>query len=228
MWPWINPQGKSYGSFKSWVRSRKFSILYLLAIWVVLLVLGFAPRRNCDSGTWQEVLQCNWSMWMAEFKTNFWHFMATTLTIPWLHNDFVHILFVTIFGFLLAVQSFEAQYGTKSTILIYFSSYLFIALFCGVLFNTLIFFWPEEPLFMKAFSRAWMGGSVGIFALIGSLSYLSSKKWFLYSMVFVFELFNYFILGNNIYISFIHILSSSYGYVICWGGSNRFILHGNH
>jgi len=61
-----------------------------------------------------------------------------------------------------------------------------------------------------------MGGSVGIFALMGGLSFYSSKKWFIYSLVFVFELFNYFILGNNIYISFIHITSTSFGWIICF------------
>ncbi|MEQ9467046.1 MAG: hypothetical protein RLN88_06505, partial [Ekhidna sp.] len=49
--------------------------------------------------------------------------------------------------------------------------------------------WPEVDLFSRAFSRAWMGGSVGIFALMGGLSYFSSRKWFIYGLVFVFELF---------------------------------------
>ena len=216
MWPWSHPTRSGYKGFLPWLNSRKFSVFYLVAIWVVLAVLGFAARRNCDEGPWQVVLQCDWSMWMAEFKTDFWHFMATSMTIPWIHNDFVHILFVTIFGFLFPVQSFEAQYGSKPTMLIYFSSYIFIALFNGSLFNTLVYYWPDIPLFSHAFSRAWMGGSVGIFALMGGLSYFSSKKWFLYGIVFVFELFNFFILGNNIYISFIHVTSSSYGWVVCW------------
>lgn len=216
MWPWSHPQGQSYKSLKEWLISRKFSVFYLITIWVVLSILGFAPRRNCDTGPWQAVLQCDWSMWMAEFKTDFWHFMATSMTIPWIHNDFVHILFVTIFGFMFPVQSFEAQYGTKPTVYIYFTSYVFIALFMGSLFNSLIYYWPDEPLFNKAFTRAWMGGSVGIFALMGGLSYLSGKKWFLYSMVFVFEVFNHLVLGNNVYISFIHIVSASYGFVFCW------------
>lgn len=216
MWPWSHPTGASYNSFWEWLKSRKFSIFYLVAIWIVFAVLGFAARRNCDTGPWQIVLQCNWSMWMAEYKTNFWHFMATSLTAPWFHNDFVHILFVVLFGFLFPVQSFEAQHGTKATMIIYFLSYIFIAIFNGWLFNTLITYWPDVKLFSHGFTRAWMGGSVGIFALIGGLSYLSSKKWFIYCLVFAFELFNHFILGNNIYISFIHVTSTSFGWVICW------------
>lgn len=215
MWPWAHPLNDRY-TFWSWINSRKFSIFYLVTIWLVLALLGFAERRDCDTGPWQMVLQCNWSMWMAEYKTNFWHFMATSFTTPWLHNDFVHILFVTIFGFIFPVQSFEAQHGTRLTVFIYFFSYILIAIFNGALFNTLIEYWPEETLFSHAFSRAWMGGSVGIFALMGGLSFFSCKKWFIYSLVFVFELFNYFILGNNIYISFIHITSTSFGWIICF------------
>ena len=215
LWPWSHPAGGGYKNFRAWACSRKFSFLYLIAIWIFLSVLGYAPRRNCDTGEWGAAFQCDWSMWMIEFKTDFWHFMATSFTIPWFHNDLAHVLFVTLF-FMLSVQSFEAQYGTRLTIAIYFASYLFIALFNGILFNTLIYFWPDEPLFEKAFSRAWMGGSVGIFALIGGLSFLSGKKWFLYSLILVFELFNHYVIGNNIYISFIHITSASFGYLVCW------------
>ena len=216
MWPWSNPVGMGYQNVIEWFKSRPFSILYVIIIWIVLAVLGFAAKRNCDVGPWQLVLQCNWSMWMAEYKTNFWHFLGTSFTAPWFHNDFVHILFVTLFGFFFPVQSFEAQHGTKATIVIYFMSYVFIVLFNGWLFNTLIAYWPNEKLFSHAFTRGWMGGSVGIFALIGGLSFFSSKRWFIYSLVFAFELFNYFIIGNNIYISFIHITSSTFGWIACW------------
>lgn len=216
MWPWKHPSGSSYSTFRGWLKSRKFSVFYVATIWVVLALLGFAAKRNCETGPWQIVLQCNWSMWMAEYKTNFWHFMATSFTAPWFHNDIVHILFVTIFGFLFPVQSFEAQHGTRATVSIYFLSYVFIVLFNGWLFNTLVTLWPEERLFSHAFTRGWMGGSVGIFAIIGALSFFSSKKWFMYSLVFAFELFNYFVIGNNIYISFIHITSTSFGWVYCW------------
>ncbi|MEQ9467190.1 MAG: hypothetical protein RLN88_07225, partial [Ekhidna sp.] len=92
--------------------------------------------------------------------------------------------------------------------------------------------WPEVDLFSRAFSRAWMGGSVGIFALMGGLSYFSSRKWFIYGLVFVFELFNYFILGNNIYISFIHITSASFGWIMCfiwdWYRNSRFSMKDKH
>ena len=216
MLPWSHPEGKKYESFGAWLKSRKFSVFYLVAIWVIIATLGFAQRRNCDTGPWQVVLQCDWTMWMIEFKTNFWHYLGTSFTTAWLHNDFVHILFVTIFGFFFPVQSFEAQYGTKPTVFIFFFSYLLIAIFNGALFNLSIEQWPDVKLITHGFSRGWMGGSVGIFALMGGLSFFSGKRWFLYSLVFVFETFNHFVLGNNVYISFIHITSASFGYIICW------------
>ena len=142
----------------------------------------------------------------------------TCFTTAWFHNDFVHILFVTIFGFFFPVQAFEEQFGTKNTIKIYFASYLFIGLFTGSLFNFLatIDSIKDTHFVANGFTRAWMGGSVGIFAIIGGLSYFSSKKWFLWSMVTVFEVFNLLVLGNNIHISFIHITCASFGWVYCW------------
>ncbi len=216
MWPWSHPFGDKYQGLVQWFYSRKFSVSYLIIIWVILAILGFAPRRNCDAGPWEIVFQCNWTMWMIEYKTNFWHFMGTSLTTAWFHNDFVHILFVTIFGFMFPVQSFEAQHGTRGTAFIFFFTYILIGLFNGSLFNFLIEYFPDVHFVAHGFSRAWMGGSVGIFALIGGLSYFSKRKWFLYSLVFGFELFNHFVLGNNIYISFIHITSSSFGWIQCW------------
>ena len=216
LWPRSNPSGGSYSSWSKWFDSRKFSISYILIIWVILAILGFAARRNCDTGPWQIVFQCNWTMWMIEYKTDFWHFMATSLTTAWFHNDFVHILFVTLFGFLFPVQSFEAQHGTRMTVFVFFFSYILIGLFMGSVFNFLIIHFPDVELVSHGFTRAWMGGSVGIFALIGGLSYFSGKKWFLYSLVFVFELCNHFFLGNNVYISFIHIMSGTFGWLQCW------------
>lgn len=216
LWPWTNFPSKDGMKLLPWLGQRKFSLFYILAIWIILAIVGFAPRRNCYEGEWNVVLQCNWMMWMGEFKTNFWHFIATSFTTAWFHNDFVHILFVTIFGFLFPVQSFEAQHGTKATVFIYFFTYLLIGLFNGSLFHVLSIHWPDVPVVSHAFSRAWMGGSVGVFALIGALSFFSRTKWFLYSLVLVFEVFNHFILGNNIYISFIHITSATFGWMQCW------------
>ena len=217
MWPWSNPNGGFYPSIKSWLWSRKFSLFYVLAILSINLIFGFAPRKNCWEGEWHVVFQCNWMMWMGEFRANFWHFIATSFTTIWFHNDFVHILFVIIFGFAFPVQSFEAQHGTKKTIVIYFASYLLIGLFMGSLFSVLLDIWPNEPLVQEGFARAWMGGSVGIFALIAALGYYSKKnRLFMFFLVFVFELINHFLLGNNVYISFIHISSATFGLLIIW------------
>ncbi|WP_420317664.1 rhomboid family intramembrane serine protease [Ekhidna sp.] len=216
MWPWSHPDGIKYPNFWSWVMSRKFSLFYTLTIWVLLGILGYAARRNCDEGPWQIVFQCDWSVWMGEYKTNFWHFLGTSFTAPWFHNDLPHLLFVTFFGFFFPVQSFEAQHGTKATITIYFLSYVFVLLFVGWLFNTLLIYWPDVHGISYPFTRAWMGGSVGIFALIGGLSYFSKKKWFTLSLVLVFELINHFIIGMNYYISLYHICASLFGWFSCW------------
>jgi len=216
-WPWKDKFGANYTSLKNWVFSRKFSIGYLAIVWILLAILGFATRRRCE-GSWETEFMCHWTMWMGEFKTDFPHFILTSFTTAWFHNDFVHILFVTIFGFLFPVQAFEEQFGTKNTIKIYFASYLFIGLFMGTIINTLALIdgVKDSHFVINGFSRAWMGGSVGIFGIIGGLSYFSSKKWFLWSLVLFFEILNYSLLGNNIHISLIHISCVSFGWIYCW------------
>ncbi|PIB37278.1 hypothetical protein BFP72_18615 [Reichenbachiella sp. 5M10] len=216
-WPWTDKYGNKMTSMKEWLWSRKFSIVYLIIVWILLGVFGFAARRHCD-GPWEIQFMCEMTMWMGHFTERFGHFMMTCFTTAWFHNDIQHILFVMIFGFFFPVQSYEAQHGTWNTIKIYFASYLFIGLYTGSLFNILLYYFPEAEFVTSGFSRTWMGGSVGIFAIIGGLSYHSSKKWFLWSLVFVFEIFNMSVLGNNAHISFIHISCATFGWVYSWVG----------
>lgn len=153
---------------------------------------------------------------MAQFEVDFWHFMATSLTTLWFHNDMVHVLFVILFGFLFPVQSFESQHGTLKTMVVYFFTYICIGLFMGSVWNYLIDVFPDNEFIIKGFTRAWMGGSVGVFGLIAALGYYSRKKWFMYSMIFTFEVFNHIVLGNNLYISYIHIMSGTFGWITIW------------
>ncbi|MCV9388598.1 rhomboid family intramembrane serine protease [Reichenbachiella ulvae] len=221
-WPWTDKYGNNITSIKEWLISRKFTVSYLVIAWTILAIFGYAARRNCD-GPWEIQFMCEMTMWMEQFRTDFWHFLMTCFTTAWFHNDPQHIWFVTLFGFLFPVQSFEEQHGTWNTIKLYFASYLFIGLYTGSLFNFLQLYWPDTHFVSNGFNRTWMGGSVGIFAIIGSLSYFSSKKWFLWAMVTVFEVFNMTVIGNNVHISFIHISCASFGWVYSWVWDTYFL-----
>lgn len=202
-------------NFRDWVWSRKFSIFYVVVIWSIVAVFDFASTRNCEE-TWQLAFACDQAIWMIKIYTKPLEFVMSWFTAPWFHNGLDHILFVTIFGFLLPVQSFEVQFGTKRTVLIFFTSYILISIFHGVLFNFGLQNWPESQFFAFGFERNWMGGSLGFYSIIGALSYCSRKKWFLIFLTGCFEIFNLFVIDIDIHISFIHLTSCLSGFMICW------------
>lgn len=213
-WPWKDQFGQ-HMSFVAWVWSRKFSIVYLMIIWSIVGILDYASTRNCHS-TWQLSFQCSQAFWIIEYKTDFWSYFLSFFTTGFFHNGLDHILFVTLFGIAMPVQSFEAQNGSRLTLVIFFITYVMIGFFNGWFIHTGLELWPYEPFFIEGFERNWMGGSVGFYGIIGALSYTSRKKWFLLLMVVAFAAFNRFVLGINPFIPFIHITSAIFGFFQCW------------
>lgn len=206
-WFWTNVYGERM-SFKEWFRSRRFTIIYLLVIWSMFLILGRATTKawRCDQ-TWQFAFACDNAIWLAKMVTDPFRYVMSWFTTPFFHNGIDHILFVTIFGFLMPVQSFEVQQGTRSTIIVFFVSYIVIGIFFGSLFNMGIAYWPESEFFQYGFERNWMGGSVGFYAMIGALAYHSKRPWVLLGFIVLFETINLTLLGISVHISFIHSIS---------------------
>ncbi|MEO9966149.1 MAG: rhomboid family intramembrane serine protease [Reichenbachiella sp.] len=213
-WFWTDVYGQRMG-FSDWLKSRPFTLVYLVIAWAIVSALGFASTRNCDE-TWQLAFACDQAIWMIKMMTEPVSYVLSWFTAPFFHNGLDHILFVTIFGFLLPVQSFEVQHGPKATAIIFFVSYIVVGIFFGSLFNWGIAYWPESEFFQFGFVRNWMGGSVGFYALIGALAYTSQKQWFLLLLVATFEVINLTIIGIDIHISFIHVISLSSGFITCF------------
>lgn len=215
--PWTDIYGQNM-PFKQWLWSRKFSILYIVIIWTIVGILGFASTRpnNCDK-TWQLAFQCEQAIWMIQFYQDPWAFAKSLFTAPYFHNGLDHILFVTVFGFMMPVQSFEVQHGSKATVILFVVSYLLIGTFWGAIWNYGVTVYPENEILKSGFDRSWLGGSLGFYALIGSLSFFSRKKWFLLLMVLCFEYFiNHHVIGIAFHISLIHVSSALMGWVMCW------------
>lgn len=211
-WFWTNTYGERMG-FVEWIKSRPFSILYLAVIWTIIGILGFASTRNCD--TWQQMIACDRAIYMIKMVTHPLEYVMSWFTAPYFHNGLDHILFVTIFGFMMPVQSFEVQYGTRSTIIIFIISYVVVGVFFGSLFNVGIAYWPKVEFFQFGFERSWMGGSVGFYAVIGALAHTSRKQWFLLLLIGCFEILNLAVIGIDVHISFIHVISATSGFLTC-------------
>lgn len=217
VWPWrgVNNQ---HLSLKELLKGKAFTLLYLIAIWSVIAILGFASTRNCE-GTWQLALQCEYAFWVKNLTESPLIFLRNLFTTPFLHNGLDHILFVSVLGFILIVQSHEAVFGPKVTALIFLSSYLTVAPFFAIFYTVGIDLFPDSEFMQFAFVRNWLGGSIGMFQVYGALATRSCKPWIMLSIPLIFEMFNLTVLGIDLHISLMHIMASFLGY----GISYRFV-----
>ncbi|MEO9804601.1 MAG: hypothetical protein ABJF04_15200 [Reichenbachiella sp.] len=212
VWPWANPSGQGL-SVKEVLLSRKFSFAYLLISWMLVMLLGFASNRDCHS-TWQLNLLCDQAIWLIKIKTDPIGFIQSLITSAWIHNGIEHLLFVSIIGIVIIIQSFESQYGSRFTVFVFFITHILIGITFAILFNIGISWWPDNEYFQYGFERNWMGGSVGFYAIIGAFSFLRCRGWFLVSILLSFEVINHLVLGTSIHISMIHTLCLVYGNLV--------------
>jgi hypothetical protein len=215
-WFWTDIFGRRM-SFIDIIKSRKFTFLYLAIIWGIIGILGFASTQidNCDK-SWQLAFSCDQAIWMIKMIDQPLIFARSLITAAFFHNGLDHILFVSIFGMLFPVQSFEVQHGWKPTAIIFLSTYVFIGIYSGLLFNIGIAYWPNNEFFIFGFERSWLGGSVGFYALIGAMAFQSRKKWVLIFLTACFEVINLTVIGIDVHITFIHIHCTFYGFFMSW------------
>lgn len=212
VWPWANPGGQGQ-SVKEVLLSRKFSFSYLLISWILPASLGFASNGDCHS-TWQLNLLCDQAIWLVKIRTEPLLFFHSLITSAWIHNGIEHLLFVSIIGIVIIIQSFESQYGSRLTVFVFFATHILIGVTYALMFNIGLDLWPGNEFFRYGFERNWMGGSVGFFAIIGAFPFLNSRSWFLVFIALSFEIINHFVLGTSIHISMIHTLCLVYGNLV--------------
>ncbi len=212
VWPWKSAENKDL-QIAEIGRSRLFSTSYLIIIWVIIGVLGFASTRDCE-GSWQLAFQCEYAFWAKHLLESPFIYFRNGITTVFFHNGLDHILFVSVLGILLMIQSFEAHYGSKNTFLIFFSAYVLVAPILGSFYVVGLEFYPESWFFQFAFERNWMGGSLGMFQVYGALANKSRKPIVMLSAPIVFEAFNLSVLGIDPHISIMHLTSVFCGFAL--------------
>lgn len=212
VWPWRGVNNQKVTLIEL-IKLKRFSVIYLVIIWVILGTLGFATTRawECET-TWQMSLYCEYALWVKNLTDQPWIFIRNLFTTSFLHNGYDHILFVTIVGFLLIVQSYEAIVGWRITALIFFSAYFTVAPFWSAFYTIGVEFYPDSEFMQFAFARNWMGGSIGMFQVYGALAAKSRKPFIMLSIPFFFEVFNLFIFGIDLHISLMHMLAVFLGF----------------
>lgn len=210
VWPWRGVNNTRI-SLREILESRKFSLAYLFVIWSIIGILGFASTVDCES-TWQLSLQCEYSYWITYLVDRPLIFFRNLFTTPFLHNGIDHILFVSVLGILVIVQSHEVLFGSKKTAIIFFSSYFTVAPFFAFIYNPGIVMFPDSEFLQHVLGRSWIGGSIGMFQVFGSLATKSKKPIFMLAIPILFEVFNLTVLQIHPQISIMHIMSSFVGF----------------
>lgn len=220
VWPWkgINNQNISA---KEALLSRKFTIIYMVVIWGIVLTLDFPSSRNC-TGTWQLALQCKYMFWVSNLTEAPLVFFRNLFTTPLLHNGIEAIILVTVAGGLITIQSYEALFGTREVTSMFFLAYILVGSFFGVFYSVGFSIWPESGFFQFSLERGWMGGSLGFFYLYGALACVSRRPLIFLSIPVGLEAINFFILGISPHISLMHIGSLVPGYFV-----KRYMLNRN-
>lgn len=212
VWPWTGENGRRM-PLRTMLYSRKFTITYLIVIWTVIGILDFASTWDCES-TWQLALQCEYAFWIKNLAETPLVFLRNLLTTPFIHNGIDHILFVSVLGFLMIVQSHEVALGTKATAAVFFSSYFTVAPMFAVLYTVAFPMFPESEFLEYVMARNWVGGSIGMFQVYGSLAVLSRRPIVMMSAPVIFEVFNQTVIGIHPQISIMHITCAFVGYAI--------------
>lgn len=210
-WPWRDVDNSPIPIVSS-ITKRKFSYLYLIAIWGIILILGFGENSKCGEN-WQTLLQCEYSFWARNITEAPLVFIRNLFTTSLIHNGFQHIVFVTVVGVFIVMQSYEVRFGTGETLFMFVLGYVVVSVLLGIFYKWGLITWPDSKFFLIAFSRNWTGGSLGLMFLFGGLIYASRRPLILISIPLIFESWNHFINGIKPHITMIHLVSVLFGLV---------------
>ena len=210
IWPWQDAGGETLTLCKL-VATKSFTVLYLIVIWTLIGLLGFASTWDCKS-TWQLALQCEFAFWIRNLSAEPALFLRNLFTTPFIHNGLDHILFVSVLGFLLMVQSYEAHFGTKRTIIMFLLAYVIVAPFFAGSYTIAIDFYPESEFLNYVMSRNWVGGSIGMFQVYGALAVISRRPLIMLAAPVLFEIFNRLVIDIHPQISIMHLTCTFVGY----------------
>mgnify|MGYP001494115886 FL=1 len=210
LWPWKDEEHTNL-ALKPWLISRGFTFSFLAVSWLSIAILGFGSSWNC-SESWQNELICSAAIYANNIFTEPHAFIFSWFTGVWFSNGLDHIIYVTC-GFVIFVQSYERRMGTKNTVFLFLSGTAVVSTVVAVGINYGYAAFPSDELFITGMSRNWMGGSVGMFTIMGALLHCSRRPLVLLIPVILFEIWN----GQtniSLLTSSAHMVAITYGYTM--------------
>ncbi len=184
-----------------------------MIITAVFLKLGFGSTTICETAAEQFI--CANAIWAVNLTADPIQFVFSFFTAPWFHNGLPHFILIFICLFIVC-QTAEVRIGTRQTMLMFFLGTLAVGTVISIILNVGLanseLYWFEDGM-----TRNWMGGSVGLYFVMGALFAQIENPRTAVSIYLVFDMINLFILhGAGSHTVFAHTLAVLSGVMIGW------------
>ena len=183
--PWPAP---SHSTRRGWRRGplvAPFTLCYLVASWA--LFLSNVERRSGKYWIDEERVDA-FLFRIPDLSERPLHALAALATAPWLNHDSEQIVYVTVLLLLFGL-AFEANEGTRTTILTFFGTTLSGALSAGVLLHLIYPEFVDSSFLAHAWTRTWSGASAGCFGLMGATAARARRPWPLLALFLTWEVY---------------------------------------
>jgi len=215
IWPMVWPWNDGLGARMHWrdaLNSRRFSVCYLLVIGLLYALLGFGSH-GCSTSS--EIIICDLALWPYNLVEAPHIYAVTLFTSIWFHNSTDHILLVA-FVVALFLQSAEVRIGTKKAMIAMFTVQVLVALIMTLYLYMGDYLNPTDDWYAHGIhNRNYMGGSVGLFGVVGVL--FSQIKRPIAGALFYsgFEFWNAHIYhGASMYVVLGHVTAFTLGFIL--------------
>ena len=211
VWPWQDGAGRTM-HWRDALYSRWFSLSYLSVIAIIYAWLGLGSR-HCS--TTAEIIICEFALWPYNLLEAPHIFVASVFTSVWFHNSTDHIMLVVVV-IVIFLQSAEVRIGRKRALIAMFSVQFFAALIMTLYLYAGDYFYPGDDWYEYGINgRNYMGGSVGLFGVVGVLFTRIKRPIFGAMCYFAFEYWNAFIYhGASMYVVMGHTISFTLGFIL--------------
>ena len=215
IWPMLWPWNDGLGARMHWrdvLNSRRFSLYYLLVIALMYALLGFGTH-GCS--TRSEIIICDFALWPYNLFEAPHIFVVSLFTSMWFHNSPDHILLVAVL-IVVILQTAEVRIGTKRAMITLFGVQTLVALIMTLYLYTGDYLNPTDDWYAHGiYNRNYMGGSVGLFGVVGVL-YSQIKRPIAGALFYTgFEFWNAYIYhGAGIYVSMGHVTAFTLGFIL--------------
>ena len=211
VWPWQDGQGTNM-DWSDALSSRRFTISYLLIIGVLYAMLGLGSRSCATSA---EAIICNFTLWPYNLTEAPHLYVFSLFTSIWFHNSSDHILLVVVV-IVVFLQSAEVRIGTKRAMIALFSVHCLVALIITLYLYAGHYLDSTDDWFDFGLNgRNYMGGSVGLFGVLGVLFSQIKRPVVGASFYFGFEFWNAYIYeGASMYVVLGHVTAFTLGFIL--------------